>query len=116
MRARYAAYALGEIDFLVATSADADREGIASWQKRARFVGLRVEKVEPGEPEAFVTFAARFLEAGRCAELRERSRFTKTDGHWRYRDGEARVVPVEIGRNDPCPCGSGAKFKKCHGR
>lgn len=20
-----------------------------------------------------------------------------------------------VGRNDPCPCGSGAKFKKCHG-
>ena len=20
------------------------------------------------------------------------------------------------GRNDPCPCGSGKKFKKCHGR
>ena len=21
-----------------------------------------------------------------------------------------------IGRNDPCPCGSGKKYKKCHGR
>jgi preprotein translocase subunit SecA len=21
----------------------------------------------------------------------------------------------KIGRNDPCPCGSGQKFKKCHG-
>jgi uncharacterized protein YecA (UPF0149 family) len=21
-----------------------------------------------------------------------------------------------IGRNDPCPCGSGKKFKKCHGK
>ncbi|WP_027351079.1 SEC-C metal-binding domain-containing protein [Halotalea alkalilenta] len=21
----------------------------------------------------------------------------------------------DIGRNDPCPCGSGKKFKKCHG-
>ena len=21
----------------------------------------------------------------------------------------------DVGRNDPCPCGSGAKFKKCHG-
>jgi len=34
--------------------------------------------------------------------------------------GEARVrAPVtavkEPGRNDPCPCGSGKKFKKCHG-
>jgi len=22
----------------------------------------------------------------------------------------------DIGRNDPCPCGSGKKFKKCHGQ
>jgi hypothetical protein len=23
--------------------------------------------------------------------------------------------PAKVGRNDPCPCGSGKKFKKCHG-
>jgi preprotein translocase subunit SecA len=23
-------------------------------------------------------------------------------------------LPV-VGRNDPCPCGSGKKYKKCHG-
>jgi preprotein translocase subunit SecA len=30
---------------------------------------------------------------------------------------EQRVVSEEdrIGRNDPCPCGSGKKYKKCHG-
>jgi uncharacterized protein YecA (UPF0149 family) len=22
---------------------------------------------------------------------------------------------TDVGRNDPCPCGSGKKFKKCHG-
>ena len=25
-------------------------------------------------------------------------------------------TPMKIGRNDPCPCGSGKKYKKCHGR
>jgi uncharacterized protein YecA (UPF0149 family) len=25
------------------------------------------------------------------------------------------VVEAKVGRNDPCPCGSGKKFKKCHG-
>jgi uncharacterized protein YecA (UPF0149 family) len=34
---------------------------------------------------------------------------------------EARVKPRDatgrkIGRNDPCPCGSGKKYKKCCGR
>ncbi len=33
---------------------------------------------------------------------------------------DARVIPVisgqdKVGRNDPCPCGSGKKYKKCHG-
>jgi len=27
----------------------------------------------------------------------------------------AATVP-EVGRNDPCPCGSGKKYKKCHGQ
>jgi uncharacterized protein YecA (UPF0149 family) len=25
-----------------------------------------------------------------------------------------RSVP-KVGRNDPCPCGSGLKYKRCHG-
>jgi preprotein translocase subunit SecA len=32
---------------------------------------------------------------------------------------QRRVKPVsveeKVGRNDPCPCGSGKKYKKCHG-
>jgi len=34
------------------------------------------------------------------------------------RSGKQQPVRVEkkIGRNDPCPCGSGKKYKKCHGR
>ncbi len=41
-------------------------------------------------------------------------------GAGRIRSLDARAVngPVDwssVGRNDPCPCGSGKKFKKCHG-
>ena len=37
-------------------------------------------------------------------------------------DGEpVKPEPVrrdrpKVGRNDPCPCGSGKKYKKCHGK
>jgi len=33
-------------------------------------------------------------------------------------EGKVQTVHVEakIGRNDPCPCGSGKKYKQCHGR
>jgi preprotein translocase subunit SecA len=27
-----------------------------------------------------------------------------------------RHTEPKVGRNDPCPCGSGKKYKKCHGR
>lgn len=29
---------------------------------------------------------------------------------------QAGVAAPKIGRNDPCPCGSGKKYKKCHGK
>ncbi len=33
----------------------------------------------------------------------------------RWRDTIAANLPSKIGRNDACFCGSGRKFKKCHG-
>ena len=30
-----------------------------------------------------------------------------------------QVIPntkMKVGRNDPCPCGSGKKYKQCHGK
>jgi preprotein translocase subunit SecA len=29
--------------------------------------------------------------------------------------GAGKALDTKIGRNDPCPCGSGKKYKKCHG-
>ncbi|MBW2362419.1 MAG: SEC-C domain-containing protein, partial [Deltaproteobacteria bacterium] len=29
--------------------------------------------------------------------------------------GDAAAPQGKVGRNDPCPCGSGHKYKKCHG-
>ncbi|EHY31418.1 SEC-C metal-binding domain-containing protein, partial [Sutterella parvirubra] len=29
---------------------------------------------------------------------------------------ERRRLFAHVGRNDPCPCGSGRKFKDCHGK
>ena len=52
-----------------------------------------------------------------CLESEEapRIRYGETDD-----DSDARVIPVprsnHIGRNDPCPCGSGKKYKKCCGQ
>ena len=37
-----------------------------------------------------------------------------SEATWRERV-PADEVP-KVGRNDPCPCGSGKKYKQCHGR
>ena len=34
----------------------------------------------------------------------------------KMREEAAAYANMHIGRNDPCPCGSGKKFKQCHGR
>ena len=58
---------------------------------------------------------------GAEASHHERSRFRRAEGRWVYLDGEmVKPKPVvreepKVGRNAPCPCGSGRKFKRCCG-
>jgi SWIM/SEC-C metal-binding protein len=36
---------------------------------------------------------------------------------WRSSRQEQPVpISPKVGRNDPCPCGSGEKYKRCHGQ
>jgi preprotein translocase subunit SecA len=44
------------------------------------------------------------------------SQLSTNRGETDQRKAEPVTVPDEPGRNDPCPCGSGKKYKKCHGR
>jgi uncharacterized protein YecA (UPF0149 family) len=40
----------------------------------------------------------------------------ETDFSEEEEEPEPAPAPAKVGRNDPCPCGSGKKYKKCHGR
>ena len=45
--------------------------------------------------------------------------FTPNELFERYERQQLRKLPskvAKIGRNDPCPCGSGKKYKRCCGR
>jgi preprotein translocase subunit SecA len=51
----------------------------------------------------------------------EMPRYNDPSGGGQTKDGRTRAqqpvrVEKKVGRNDPCPCGSGKKFKNCHGR
>lgn len=119
MRARYSAFALGRADFLLATGTDSDAEALRASLQDTQWLRLEVHRAEGGGPsdgQGTVAFSAWFLEAGTHAVLRETSRFERVDGRWRYIDGSTEVEALELGRNDPCPCGSGKKTKRCHSR
>jgi len=51
----------------------------------------------------------------------EMSSYNDPSGGGKAKDGRSQVqqpvrVEKKVGRNDPCPCGSGKKYKNCHGR
>ena len=41
---------------------------------------------------------------------------TQTNGPDAPQKPQPVHIEKKIGRNDPCPCGSGKKYKNCHGR
>lgn len=126
MRSRYTAYARGDAAHLARTLAPEHRTGfdmadVSAGMKTTQWLGLEIlDTVDGGENDStgIVEFVARFQAQGQTRALHERSRFRRDakDG-WVYVDGETAVQPVKKpGRNDPCPCGSGKKFKQCCGR
>ena len=62
----------------------------------------------PGLVAAFLSF---LQETGRLADGAALGRSVLAGAS----TGEDRAPPLAAGRNDPCPCGSGKKFKKCCG-
>ncbi|MCB9452461.1 MAG: anaerobic sulfatase maturase [Anaerolineaceae bacterium] len=51
-----------------------------------------------------------------AAELAQRRAPANVMLHLHRKDEELQAAFARAGRNDPCPCGSGLKFKRCHGR
>lgn len=129
MRSRYSAYVVGAIDYLGETlhpshRTDWDREATRRWADDAAWLGLEILKTENGretDSEGIVEFIASYREQGVDRAHRERSVFRRHGGRWYYVEGEGpkpqpqRNVGAKIGRNDPCPCGSGKKYKRCCG-
>lgn len=130
MRARYSAYVVGDINFIGSSLVAGDRgafdaDGAKEWSQRADWQGLEILSTDAGgeqDSEGTVEFVARYNIEDVEQAHHERAKFVKESGFWRYSGG--RVVGVDpyrreepkVGRNEPCPCGSGKKHKKCCGR
>jgi SEC-C motif-containing protein len=128
MRSRYSAYVKGEVDHIMRSCVkkdghDIDEDATRRWSEKSRWLGLKIlgtSKGTPTDDEGSVDFIATYEMNGLRDEHHEISRFVKKQGQWLYDSGEfipstiVRGSP-KIGRNDPCPCGSGKKYKKCCG-
>lgn len=140
MRSRYTAYTRADIEYIEKTMApearkDFDVTGTKQWAEGSRWKGLKIIDTQEGGPEnktGMVEFTATYEKDGEGIDHHEVAQFRKNkEGKWLFVDGEAHThkegeghheltKPItvvrerpKIGRNDPCECGSGKKYKKC---
>lgn len=135
MRSRYTAFARNELDYVMATMGSRQRKAfdaskVAPLNRETSWTGLEIHETAQGgadDDTGEVYFTAHFEHGGKSGELEEHSLFTRKDGRWLYtgkrglhRDAAgatstSATITQKVGRNEPCPCGSGKKFKKCCG-
>lgn len=143
MRSRYTAFTKADVGYLKKTLApesrkDFDENSTRQWATNSKWKGLKIFSTEKGGPEdkkGTVEFVATYEQNGEGIDHHEVSTFRKDEkGQWYFVDGDSHthgagesehhhhhhtrpqtVVREEpkVGRNDPCPCGSGKKYKKC---
>ncbi len=141
MRSRYTAFTCVDVDYIKKTLAPESRKGFSVKETResaeqVKWKSLKILSTKKGQAqdtEGVVEFTALYEAQGEGIEHHEVADFRKDEnGQWFFVDGEAHthregeghhadhphvetVVRSEpkVGRNDPCPCGSGKKFKKC---
>lgn len=129
MRARYSAFVKNNIDFIAEThvpgTTDFDINEAKTWATDSTWKGLQILNTERGKEDnkdGVVEFKAIYADKeGKDYLHHEISTFKKIEDKWYYEDGQmvgtgplVRSTP-KVGRNEPCPCGSGKKFKKCCG-
>ena len=129
MRSRYSAYVKKEVNYVLETTHPEHREPdskktIEDWAKNAIWHKLEIVECKDGgteDNEGTVEFIADYTEKGKKSKHHELAEFKKKDDKWYFFDGKAPQIKQfvrsepKIGRNEPCPCGSGKKYKKCCG-
>lgn len=122
MRSRYTAYSEINIDYIQKTMKEPaalnfNKEETEKWAKQVKWLGLKVIDSQFDNLQGTVEFMADYSYQGKKLCLHEVSEFKKENGQWFYTKGKtppkSQNKTAKIGRNDPCPCGSNKKFKKC---
>lgn len=125
MRSRFTAHVANDYRYLHLTHRPTSKlpyvEESDSEPSTVKWTKLVVHAHEVGSVPntAFVDFSAYFTDEVGDHVIQEKSEFHRDNGQWLYtravRVGPApfKSASLKIGRNDPCPCGSGKKHKQC---
>lgn len=125
MRSRYSAFVLKDITYIEETMRGkalqkADLEQTRLWLDCVDWKGLRViESKKLGSDTGLVHFIAEYEQASILKMLEEKSEFKRINQRWFYVKGKqlnssnTEQKKPQIGRNEPCSCGSGKKSKHC---
>ena len=123
MRSRYTAYVEKDVNYLLKTWHSSTRPATIVSDTIPEWSGLHIVRTEAGnenDNHGVVEFKAKYMSQKKIRFLHEVSRFVKEKNQWFYVDGDMIESPTaisnKVGRNSPCPCGSGKKFKRCCGR
>ena len=121
MRSRYTAYVRADVAYLNGSWDPATRPASLDLDQGPRWCGLEIIHCDQGHNEddtGRVEFIASYLDGEHLRYLHEISSFVRHEGHWLYREGDIQPgrAAIKPGRNEPCPCGSGKKYKRCCAR
>jgi len=106
MRSRYDAFVNRDGDYLALTTTQSISSDMSAYEN---IEWLKLDVLEANGDE--VEFKAYYREGLKIYLLHERSKFVQIDGKWLYESGI--IFDSKIQRNEPCPCGSTRKYKKC---
>ena len=128
MRSRYSAYVKEAFEYVydsyhTRTKQHFTLASIQEQSEKITWLGLTISDKKNGtvnDKSGTVSFTARYEMDGKTQNLVEKSYFSKEKGRWYYINGETQFTTTakstKTGRNDPCTCGSGKKYKKCCGK
>jgi len=125
MRSRFTAYANKNESYLLETWSGSKQPELIDFSKEeAVWTRLEIVKTKKGskkDSKGIVEFKAFYSLEDEPYVMTEISRFIKKSDRWFYLDGVVKSVSkinqqVNQGKNAPCSCGSGKKFKRCCGK
>jgi SEC-C motif-containing protein len=129
MRSRYSAFVKKELKYIYTSlhpdsRADYNEKSTRDWAESAQWHSFEIVETKDGKAddrEGKVEFIVTYTQDNVKTEHHELSTFRKEGDTWYFLSGKnlpKRPLNAgpKIGRNDPCSCGSGKKFKKCCGK